>query len=307
MSETNSKYDFMDAISNGMADAVEAASAFTVLVNARKRLPVSGVLIKPDIVVSVDHGIETDDHIQVILPGGGTSQASLLGRDAGSDLAVLRLESPYGELKSGPLSRVARVGQPVIAVGKPEPEGVQASFGIVTTIGGGLRTMKGAVLEQYVATDATPYPGFSGGPLLAITGQVLGLNTSGLVGGLSLAIPFQLVLEVANQLEQHGRVKRGFLGIRSQQVELPQNLVLETGLDQKTGLLLVGVEQGGPAAAGGLMMGDILVAIDNQTIQDQDDLFVRLSGEVVGKNVSLKIVRGGKITTVSVLVGERTR
>lgn len=307
MSESNSKSQILEVLSNGMADAVEAATAFTVLVDARKRLPVSGVLIKPDLVVSVDHGIETDDHIRVLLPGGSVSQATIVGRDAGSDLAVLRLENALVDPISTPIAQAARVGQPVIAVGKPEPEGVQASFGIVTTIGGGLRTMKGSVLEQYVATDAIPYPGFSGGPLLAITGQVLGLNTSGLVGGLSLAIPFQLVLGVANQLEQHGRVKRGFLGIRSQRVELPQNLKLETGLEQKTGLLLVGVEQEGPAAAGGLLIGDILVAIDGQNIQDQDDLFVRLTGDVVGKSVSLKILRGGKINNVSVKVGERDR
>jgi S1-C subfamily serine protease len=304
MSDLSSNKQILESFSNGMADAV-AASGFTVSVDARKRIPVSGVLVKPDLIVSVDHGVETEDHIQVILPGGGVSPAALVGRDPGSDLAVLRLENHQVSGTTLPIGAAARVGQPVIAVGKPEPEGLQASFGIVTTMGAGLRTMKGSVLEQYVATDATPYPGFSGGPLLSITGQVLGINTSGLVGGLSLAIPIDLVLKVSNQLEQHGRVKRGFLGIRSQRVELSQNLRAENNLDQATGLLLVGVEQAGPAAEGGLLLGDILINIEGQSIEDQDDLFMRLTGDVVGKNVALEILRGGKISTVMVKVGER--
>ena len=294
----------LEQLSNGMANVVEEAASFTVLVDARKRLPVSGVLIKPDMVVTVDHGIETEENIRVLIPGGGLVTAVLAGRDAGSDLAILRLEQKV-DVGKFPKPRSARVGQPVIAVGKPEPEGVQASFGIVTTTGEGLRTMKGTVLDRYIATDATPYPGFSGGPLLAITGEVLGLNTSGLIGGLSLAIPYALVLGVASQLEQHGRVKRGYLGIRSQRIELSKNLKEGAGVEQTSGLLLVGIEPNGPAESGGLIVGDILMGIDNQPVLDQDDLFMRLNGDVVGKSIALKLLRGGKTTVIEVTIRER--
>ena len=304
MSTSKPRNEILQALSDGMVDAVKTAAGFTVLVNARKRLPVSGILAKNGIVLTVDHGVEIEDHIQVVLQGETVSQAVLIGRDPGTDLAVLRINQDGGN----PLvvaDKPASVGQPVIALGKPEPSGVQASYGIVTALGEGLRTMRGAVIEKYIATDATPYPGFSGGPLLSIAGDVVGINTSGLVGGSSLAIPIHLALAVMAQIEAHGKVKRGYLGIRSQQVEIAEAILQGEGLTQKSGLLLVGLEPQEPADRGGLMVGDILIAVNDKTVTDQDDLFMCLSGDVVGQAAKINVLRGGKVVTQGVVIGER--
>ena len=303
MSTSNIK-QFSQDLSDSMADSVETAAGFTVLVDARKRMPFSGVVIKPDLVLSVDHGIETEDNIRVLLPNGNVAAATLVGRDPGSDLALLRLDQKVDKIFES-AGRPARVGQPVIALGKPEPIGIQASFGIITALGEGLRTMRGSVIEKYIATDATPYPGFSGGPLISLTGEVVGINTSGLVGGTSIAIPIQIALNVATQLETFGKVKRGFLGVKSQRVEINETIRRDGAIAQKTGLLLVGVEANGPADRFGLMVGDILTRIDSQVVADQDDLFIALTGGIVGKSVMVEVVRGGKMSSVPVTIGEK--
>lgn len=297
--------EYLRSLSDGMADAVEQAGSATVLVNARKRLPVSGVLYDNDLVLSVDHGIEKDEDIQVLSGSGEQAVGKVAGRDPGTDLAIVRLDHPFGS-KAALAEKPGRVGQPILALGRPEPEGIQASFGVITMIGGAIRTVRGSVLDQYLATDATPYPGFSGGPLIDLTGGILGINTSGLVGGISLAIPASLAWKTAELLVAHGRVKRGYVGIRSQRVELPDAARSALGRAQASGLLIVGVEPGGPAASANVMMGDILTGLNHETVADQDDLLVKLTGDVVGKAVPLEVIRGGQLTNLTITIGERS-
>lgn len=292
------------ALSNAIADAVERGAQRTVLVNGRRRLPLSGVLFAADLVLTASHGIEREEDLSVVMPDGSGQTASLAGRDRGFDLAVLKLASPSAGWLASPAASAARVGNLVVALGRPSSEGVQASFGMVISIGSGLRTQGGGMLEQYLMTDAAPYPGFSGGPLLDLSGSVLGINTSGLVRGTLLSLPARMAWEVAQTLAQHGHIRRGYLGIRSQVVELPRQSVDVLGRAQESGLLVVGIEGDGPAAAG-LMVGDIVVAVDGAAVSDHDDLMARLTGDVVGRSVSLQVLRGGQVQLVSVLVGER--
>ena len=291
------------AVSQAIADAVELAAQATVLVNARRRMPLSGIGYGPDLVLTADHGIEQEDNIRVLLPDGREAAAQLAGRDRGSDLALLRVTGG-GVGVARPAERDARVGNLVLAVGRPSADGVQASFGMVTALGSGLRTQRGALIERYVITDAVPYPGFSGGPLVDLSGAVLGINTSGLVRGTSLAIPLKLAWQVADSLAKGGSVKRGYLGIRSQPVEIPQ--VARAGMagGQTTGLLIVGVEPEGPAAQA-LMVGDIVVGFNGQPVADHDDLLFLLTGEVVGRPTAAQVLRGGQPQSVQITAGER--
>ena len=291
------------AISNAMADAVEQAGRVTVLVNARRRLPLSGIIYTAEYVLTANHGVEREEDIQVMLPDGREVPATLAGRDQGSDLALLRLEGESLQ-PAQPAGQEARVGHLVLAVGRPTPEGVQASMGMVTAVGQGLRTMRGGVLDRYIVADTVPYPGFSGGPLVDISGAVLGINTSGLARGTLLAIPWQIAGQVASSLQQHGHVKRGYLGIRSQPVEIPTQSAGQLGREQLTGLLVVGVEPEGPAS-NVLMVGDILVGLNGQPVSEHDGLMTALSGNVVGQPVSGEVLRGGKLQTVQLTVGER--
>ncbi len=303
------------ALSNAIADAVERGGAVTVLVNARRRLPNSGVLFAPDLVLTASHAVEREEDIQVVLPDGSQQSAALAGRDRGFDLAVLRLSAavsgqvavqPGAELGS---DETPRVGHLVVAIGRPSEDGVQASLGLVNAIGSGLRTMGGGVLDRYLVTDAVPYPGFSGGPLVDLAGRVLGINTSGLVRGTSLAIPTRSAWETARVLAEHGHIKRGYLGSRSQEVEIPEQAMAQlrqvAGREQNTGLLVIGIEPDGPAAHGGLMVGDILVGVEGQPVANHDELISRLTGNVVGREVEIRLLRGGHVQNVKLKVAER--
>jgi S1-C subfamily serine protease len=295
------------SLSNALADAVERAAGYTVLVDARRRLPLSGVIFKPGLVLTADHGIEREEEIKVLLPGGEQVSAALAGRDRGSDLAVLRLaegsSSGTGN-PAGPAAQEVRVGHMVLAVGRPDPDGPQATLGLVNALGGGLRTHHGGVIDRYIVTDATPLPGFSGGPLVDLSGALLGINTSGLVRGASLAIAARVALQTADALAEHGHVRRGYLGIRSQVVELSAQAAAALGRQQAAGLLLVGLESDGPSASG-LMVGDILVGINGQPVANHDDLLVRLTGDLVGRQAAVEVLRGGQPQTVTVTVGDR--
>lgn len=302
--DTNSKSNLLSQLSDAMAGAVETAARVTVLVNARRRLPASGILYASDLVLTADHVIEREEGIRTLLPDGTQAAAQLVGRDPGSDLALLRLESPSAE-PAQLAAAEARVGQLVLALGRPSPEGVQASLGIITATGGPLRTPRGGALERYLLTDAIPYPGFSGGPLIDGEGRVIGLNTSGLVRSSALTIPGSAAWSIAAILAEHGHVRHGYLGIRSQPVKLPDLARQALGRAQQSGLLLVWVEEGSPADKGGLMIGDILTGLAGQPLEDPDELPARLAGSQVGKEISVEILRGGVLNTISATVGER--
>jgi S1-C subfamily serine protease len=292
------------AFSNAMADAVEKAGASTVLVDGRRRFPASGIAYASGLVLTADHVVERDDDIRILTPDGGQASASVAGRDPGSDLALLRLGS--GNLvPAEPAPQPARIGQLALALGRPSEEGIQASLGVVSAVGGPIRTGRGGLLEQYLRTDTIPYPGFSGGPLVDAAGRVLGLNTSGLARGASITIPATLAWQVAATLEQHGHVRRGYLGIRSQPVDIPAAQRQALGREQATGLLLVGVEDNSPASQGGLLVGDILVALAGQPVNDPDELLSRLVGAIVGQPTPVQVLRGGQPATVTVTIGER--
>ena len=289
--------------SEGLSTAVEKAGASTILVDARKRYPASGIAYAEDLVLTADHVVTREENIQVILTDGKNLAATIAGRDPGSDLAVLRLAEKA--LSAAKTSDAAKVGQLVLALGRPNTKGMQASWGIVTSINGPTRTFRGGMLDEYILTETTPYPGFSGGPLINTEGDVLGLNTSGLTRGSSLTIPVKVAWQVAEALAKHGSVKRGYLGVRTQPVEIQEAARQALKREQNHGLLVLWLEEGGPAANGGLLVGDILVAVGGQSVSDPDDLFAALGSDTVGKAVEVEILRGGRPETVNVTVGER--
>ena len=289
--------------SNGLTAAVEKAGASTVLVDARKRYPASGIAYTEDLVLTADHVVTREEDIKVLLPEGRSLAATVAGRDPGSDLAVLRLSEKA--LPPAQTSEDVKVGQLVMALGRPGSEGTQASWGIVTSINGPTRTFRGGMLDEFIRTETTPYPGFSGGPLINTEGEVLGLNTSGLTRGSSLTIPVRVAWRVAEALSKHGSVKRGYLGVRTQPVEISETARQSLQREQEHGLLVLWLEERGPAQSGGLLVGDILVAIDGQPVGDPDDLFAALGGDMVGKSIAVDILRGGRPESLQVTVGER--
>ncbi|HWC03432.1 MAG TPA: S1C family serine protease [Methylomirabilota bacterium] len=293
--------DALSTLSDQLADAVEHAGPAVVQVNGRPRRPSSGVIYAPTLVLAAEHAIEREDDLTIETVAGSPLPAQLVGRDLASDLAVLRvpgLTAPPATAASGS----ARVGQFVLAVGRPGGRELMASIGIVSAVGGPVRT-RGGTLEQYLRTDATPYPGFSGGALIDARGAVLGILTTGLAGGAALAVPVAVAWRLAEPLARQGYVPRGWLGIGSQPVRIPAGQ--RGGRTQETGLLIVELAPDSPALRGGLLLGDILVAVDGQAMEDGEALQAFLGGDRVGRPLAVQVLRGGALATLELTVGQR--
>ena len=302
MEQTTTSPNTLRSLSNQMADAVEHISPAIVQVNGRQRQPASGIVYANDLVLTADHVLEREEDITIQTHDQRTLPAQFVGRDLTSDLAVLRIAN----LNINPAtvaSAEARVGQLILTVGRSNSEGPMASVGIVSAVGGPLHTGRGGTLERYIRTDATPYPGFSGGPLIDLDGAVIGVLTTGLANGVALAIPASIAKGIADTLATQGYIKRGYLGISSQLVHVPAGQ--RAGREQENGLLIVKVEENSPAQRGGVMIGDILVSLDGHVVKDSEDLQIVLAGDRVGKTIAVEVIRGNTVQTLQVTVGQR--
>src|SRR6266446_10936892 len=292
-------------VSNQLADAVAAAGAWTVRVQARRGPPASGIALATDLVLTADHVVDParEDSIRIGLPDGSEVGGSVVGRDPATDLAILRIAS--GSLT--PAKAAAgepRTGSLALVVGRPGAE-PSASLGLISGLAGPARTRRCGMLERFIQVDAVMYPGFSGGPLVDASGAVLGMITSGLgFGGPAVAIPWSLATQLAETIGRHGKVPRGYLGVGSQPVTLSPEAKELTG-GQGRGLLVVQVAEGGPAAAAGFLQGDILERLDGTAVTNADDLQGLLGPNRVGSSVSASVVRGGELRELSLTVGTR--
>ncbi|MCC7361359.1 MAG: trypsin-like peptidase domain-containing protein [Anaerolineales bacterium] len=291
----------MDAqqFSDSLAAAVERAAHSVVTVDARGRLPASGLVWSADgEILTADHVVQRDENITITLADGSAHSARVAGRDPASDLALLKVEASGLALPA--FTESMKVGHLVFAVGRPSD--VQATLGSVVALGGPVRGRHRS-FAAYIQSDVTMYPGFSGGPLVDAGGRVAGLNSSALARGASLAIPVAVLRTVADALRRDGRVKRGFLGVSTQPVALAESVAAQLG--QPTGLMVIGTEQAGPADQGGLLQGDVIVALAGQAIVEIDDLQAALGPETVGQAAVVKIVRGGEVRELTVTIGVR--
>ncbi|MCI0799709.1 MAG: trypsin-like peptidase domain-containing protein [Chloroflexi bacterium] len=294
--------EILQNLSNDLAETVTTAGPAVVRVEARDRLPASGIAWSADgVVVTAHHVVERDDNINIGLADGRTIPAALVGRDPTTDLAVLRAETSGLSAPAWDGGDDLRVGHLVLALGRPG-NNVRATMGIVGALGKSWRTPSGGTLDRYLQTDLVMYPGFSGGPLVGADGRVLGLNTSALLRGVSLTVPFGTLRRVVEALLAHGRISRSYLGVGSQPTRLPEGLVEQLG--QETGLLLVSVEPGSPAEEGKLYLGDTIVALDGQPVRHLDDLLSNLGSDRIGNTVPVRIVRGGQVQEVDVTLRE---
>ena len=297
--------NMLEQLSSGLADAVDRAAASVVLVNARGRIPASGVVWSADgLIVTADHVIEREEGIEVHLPDDRTVAATLVGRDPGSDIALLKAVTGGLTAAERLPANSARVGHMVLAVARPSKGGPQASIGVVGAIGGPWRNRRGGRLSGYIQSDVTFFPGFSGGPLVDAQGRVLGINSAGFRPGQGITIPAADVEEIANALTKQGHIRRPYLGVGSQAVRLPQALAGRVG-GQETGLMILSVEQGSAAATAGVLLGDILVRVEGESIHDAEDLLNQLTPERVGQQVRLTLLRGGEPVEIAATLGER--
>ncbi len=291
--------DLLSSFSNALADAVAAVAPSVVQVQGGRR-PASGLVYGEGVVVTMVRTLGREDGLHVRADDGTTCDAELAGWDPTTSLAVLRAPGVCAPAIS-PAAR-PRVGHLALAVGRSWSNVVTASTGIIAIIGGPLRTGRRRAIEQVIRTTAPMHDGFSGGALLDASGGLLGVTTSTRIRGTTVVIPAAIAWKTAATVLEHGRLKRGYLGIAGQPVRLPEHQRIG---DRDSALLVVGVTAGSPAAAAGILVGDVLVELAGEPIASPEDLLDLLLGDRVGRQVAVRVLRGGATIELPVTVGER--
>jgi S1-C subfamily serine protease len=297
----------LTSLSDQLADAVARAAESVVSVHARPRLPSSGVHWRDGIVVTTEATVKRSDGIAVTLPDGSRVPATLAGRDRGTDLAILRI--PTGRLAVAGRGDPAalRPGHLVLALGRLGDDGPSAAFGAVSATGGAWRCWKGGEIDRRLQSDVTLYPGFGGGPLVDVEGRVHGVNSGGLSRPFATTITAATIDRVADELLERGYIARGWLGIAMHPVRFDPGARERLGLAHDAGLVVLSVEPDAPAARAGVLVGDVVFAIDGQPVQSPEQVVDLLGGSAVGRTLALDLVRGGARARAEILVGERPR
>lgn len=290
---TNNLKDYSDQL----AAVVEAAAGSVVTVAARPGKPATGTTWEDGVVVTSSHAVLDEENITV-RDSAGDHKATLAGRDSTSDIAVLRVEG----LASKPAARggFARTGSVVLAIGRSSD--LRASVGHVVSTESRQSGWRGG-LDGLVLSDAHLYEGFSGGPLVDAEGKLIGLNSWYYGRGSTRSLTAEAADRLVKSLLSHGRVKKPYLGIGTQPVFLSPEAAQKAGQDR--GLMVIGVEEGSPAASAGLLQGDILVGIDGDAVAGMRHLFRSLQQIEVDTEHTLKVVRGGEVKELKVTVGEK--
>jgi S1-C subfamily serine protease len=295
--------DVARSLSDALAQAVGAAEASVVRVEGRRHMPSSGIVWSAEgVVITAAHAIEQDDGIRVGTTDGRVVDAALVGRDPSTDLAVLRAETKGLKAPAWMPTGEVKVGQLVLALARPGRT-VRARSGIIGAFGETWRTPRGGEIDRYIEPDVRASWGFSGGPLVDLSGRVIGLNTSGLMRHGLISVPQATVARVTETLLRHGRIRRGYLGIGAHPVRVPATLRQQAA--QETGLIVVSVEAGSPAERGGVLLGDVIVGIGGTPVSQMNDLMSRLTSEAVGTKIRIRLIRGGAVQEIEVTVGER--
>ena len=283
------------ALSNELAAAVKQAEPHVVAVHARPRFSSSGVFWKPGVIVTAEHTIRREEEITVTLPDGNTVPATLAGSDAGTDIAVLRVEA---RLAGPPHAAAPAPGTLALAIGRSEDSGVNASLGIISACSGEWRTWRGGQLDHYIRLDLNVFPTSDGGAVINTAGELIGVATTALSRIAGLAIPTAAIERVAGQILTRGHVARAYIGVGLQPVELPEH---------HKGLIVLSLETGGPAAKAGVLVGDIFVAVGGRAVAETEDLQGALESTAPGQTVEAEILRGGDSRKIKITVGERPR
>ena len=278
------------SLSEEIATTVERVAASVVAVEGRSRLGSSGFFVRPDLVLTADHALESDE-IEVVRADGKEERATIVGRDPSTDVALLRTMAPGTPLDFATESAL-RVGAIALAVARDDDGDLAATMGVISAVGAAWRTWQGGEIDRFVRADLSFYPRFSGSPLLDVGGRVVGMNTAGLSRRQAVTVPSTTIRRIVETLlTRGGRIPRGYLGVALQRVA--------------GGAIVLGVEPKSPADAGGIIVGDVIAAIGGEPIADADDVHAQLGAGTVGQRLTIDVTRGGTPRRIELVVGER--
>jgi len=304
--------ELLDAYSSAVIRAVEMVGPAVVKIEV-KGGGGSGVLFTPDgLILTNCHVVERTGDLSVVMPDGRSARADVVGQDADTDLAVVRIEASAG----APLpwatlgdSRAVRVGQMAIAIGNPYGFNHSVTAGVVSALGRSLRARSGRLMDDIIQTDASLNPGNSGGPLVTSRGEVIGINTAMILPaqGLCFAIASNTARFVASVLIRDGRIRRSYIGVAGQSVPIPRAVARSNQLAVSSGVFVTSVEPKSPAASAGLRDGDVILAFAGEVVTGIDDLHRRLTGDRIGVPATLTILRSAERRQLTIVPSEKSR
>ena len=296
----------LQTLSNDLAKAAETVGPSVVAVHAQHRIPSSGIQWRKDVIVTVNHAIRRSEGISVLLGSEKSVPSTLAGRDPSTDLAILKVSDgatlPLSEVADGSSMQLANL---VLALGRSWRGNLVASFGIVGGLSGEWRTWHGGEIDQHIRLDLELYAGLSGGPLVNAQGKVVGINTRGVSRGRAVTIPASTVNRVVDELLEKGHIARPYLGLAMQPVALPESLRTKLKSGVTGGLIVVHVEPSGPADQAGILIGDVLVELQDKSLESLESIQQILSSAKIGNKIPATVLRGGSPTELAITLQDR--
>ncbi len=299
MSKTTSS-SVLESISDAIVDVTEKISPSVVRIGAgRWRGGTGTVWTKDGHIVTSNHVVGQMREVEVGFSDGTKSTAKVVGRDPFSDIALLKVDNDHLTPVETGNSDSLKVGQFILALANPFGRTPSATSGIVTNPAYSVRGWWGGTMDKVVVTDARLNPGYSGGPLIDAKGKIVGINAA-YANNRGLSVPVNTVKTVVDKLMHDGRIKRAYMGITADSINLPDRLSEQSDIGQKEGLIVYGVDQDSAARQAGLALGDVIVKLDGKPVENLVDLRTLLDDKAIGKQVKLSVLRGEKLTELTI-------
>jgi S1-C subfamily serine protease len=292
-------------LSNALASATELAAATVVAVHSEPRGSASGVIWRPGVIVTSEHALRRDEDIRVTLTDGRVAQATLVGRDPSTDLAVLKCPEATNAIADIGEPSTLKPGSFILAVGRTRASGPVAAFGVVSLVANERKTWTGVSLSPYVRLDVSIQPTAVGGAVVDATGKIFGVITPRFGRFGSTLTPAATVNSVVDTLLEKGRIPRGYLGVGLQPVRLPEALRQTLKREERAAVIVLEIEPNSPANRAGLMIGDIIVSLAGNAVSRLEDIHSKLHGSAIGKPLAIGFVRGGELRQVEIMIAER--
>lgn len=292
-------------LSNDLANATEKAAAHAVAVHAGPRGSSSGIIWRSGVILTAEHALRNEDEIRVTLPDGREVGATVAGRDAASDVAVLKCPEATGAVSDWGDTESLKAGSLVLVIGRTRASGPVATLGVVSLSAKERRSWGGTTLRPYIRLDIGLQRTAVGGAVVDAEGKIVGMATPRFAGFGALVLPASIVNPIIDALLKSGSVPRGYLGVGLQPVRLPESLRQKLSLAQKTGVIALEVVADGPAGKAGVMVGDIFVGIGGNAVQHLGEIHSQLEAVEVGKKTQTRLIRGGELREISIEVGQR--
>jgi S1-C subfamily serine protease len=293
------------AISNDLANATEKAAAHAVAVHTEPRGSSSGVIWRPELIVTAEHALRRDEEIQVTLPDGKVASAKLQGRDPSTDIALLKCKDATASPAGFADSAAIKAGQLMLVVGRTRASGPVAALGCVSLVAAERRFWGGASIAPYIRLDVGLQRTAAAGAVVDASGKIAGIASPKFTPAGALALPVATVNRVVDALLAKGHITRGYLGVGLQPIRLPETLRESLQRHEKTAVIVLEVEPDGPAHQAGVLIGDILITLNGKPVMRLEDVHTHLSGEQIGKPITAEFLRGGVRREASIVVGER--